>query len=63
MFKTNIRLDELTAIKLKAVAKRNHRSMNGQIQFIIEKYLDDYEKFNGNIKIEPEDELTDTDNN
>lgn len=63
MFKTNVRLDELTAIKLKAVAKRNHRSMNGQIEFIIEKFLDDYEKFNGNIKIEAEDDFTDQDHN
>jgi len=49
MYVTQMRLNEITAHKIKIIAKKNKRSMNNMIEFLIERYIDDYERINGEI--------------
>lgn len=49
MYITQMRLNEITAHKIKIIAKKNKRSMNNMIEFLIERYIDDYERINGEI--------------
>ena len=51
---TQLRIKEETYSKVKAIAENQQRSINQQINFIIEQFVKDYEKVNG--KIEPEAE-------
>lgn len=46
---TQLRLKDKPAEKIKKIAELNHRSFNGQIEFIIDMYIKDYEKVNGEI--------------
>lgn len=50
----SIRLDTEDKDKITIIAKRNKRTMNSQIEFIISNAIADYEKLNG--KIEKDDE-------
>lgn len=52
--RTQLRMDEKTARKVKEIANKNERSMNAQINFIIKQFINDYEKVNGKIETEQE---------
>lgn len=49
-----LRLDDILFDKLKVISDKNKRSLNKQIEFLVEECIDDYEKKNGPIKIENE---------
>ena len=49
--RTQLRMDETTAEKIKEIAKRTERSMNAQINYIIKQFLNEYEKVNGKIEL------------
>ena len=46
---TCLRLDETTYSKLKFLSEKENRSINNLAEFIIKKYIEDYEKNNGVI--------------
>lgn len=46
---TGLRIDEATYGKLKALSESEGRSLNNLAEFIIKKYISDYEKQNGEI--------------
>ena len=48
---TGLRLDETTYEKVKVISTMEHRSMNDLIEFIIQRYIEDYECKNGEIQI------------
>uniref|UniRef100_A0AAU8AV07 Arc-like DNA binding domain-containing protein n=1 Tax=Dulem virus 51 TaxID=3145762 RepID=A0AAU8AV07_9VIRU len=45
----SLRLLEEKKKQLEIIAKKNSRSLNKQIEFILNQYIDDYEKVNGPI--------------
>lgn len=49
-----LRLSEPTLSKVKMLAKINDRSLNGQIENILKKYVAEYELENGEIKVDLE---------
>ena len=51
MTATQIRLPDETIEKLKIIAKKQDRSLNAQMKSILERYIIDYEKVNGEIKL------------
>lgn len=52
---TGLRLDADILSKVKVIAKRNKRSLNSQIEFVVQEYVREYEKENGVIEIDPEE--------
>lgn len=46
---TGLRLEETTWEKISYLSKKNKRSLNSQIELLIEQYIEDYEKSNGPI--------------
>lgn len=46
---TGLRLDEPTYEKLKALATKERRSLNNLVEYVIQQYLEAYEKENGII--------------
>lgn len=52
MYETRIRIEQEYGDKLKVIAKREKRSLNGQIEYIIERFIDQYEKDNSSILTE-----------
>lgn len=48
----SIRLDKKIKDKINEIAKKNSRSMNGQIEFILKNAVTEYEKINGKIEVE-----------
>ena len=48
---SNIRVNEIAWEKLKEIAKKNKRSLNKEIEYLIDKAIEEYEKENGEIKI------------
>lgn len=46
---TGLRLDETTYSKLKFLSEKENRSINNLAEFVIKKYIEDYEKNNGEI--------------
>ena len=52
---TGLRLNEPIYEKLKFLSAREHRSLNNLIEFIVQQYVDDYEKSNGIISIPNEE--------
>lgn len=46
---TGLRLEESTYYKLRALSESECRSLNNLVEYIIQKYLDDYEAKNGTI--------------
>ncbi|MCM1112182.1 MAG: hypothetical protein NC399_02890 [Muribaculum sp.] len=50
---TGLRIDETTYGKLKTLSETENRSLNNLVEFIIKKYLSDYEKESGTIPIAP----------
>lgn len=47
-----LRVDETAFEKLKIISSSNHRSVNSQIEALIEQCISDYEKEHGTIQIE-----------
>lgn len=45
-----LRLEEKSYQKIKSIAKKQSRSVNKQIEFIISQFLTDYERVNGKIE-------------
>lgn len=52
---TGLRLDETTYSKLKYLSVEENRSLNNLAEYILKKYLDDYEKVNGSIPYQIEE--------
>lgn len=50
---TGLRIDEETYGKLKTISEAENRSLNNLVEFIIKKYLSDYEKQNGSVHPTP----------
>lgn len=46
-----LRVDEIAFEKLRIISNANHRSVNSQIEALIEHCISDYEKENGKISI------------
>ncbi len=46
-----LRLEEKNFDKIKFIADKNKRSIAMQIEYLIEKHIEEYEKTNGSIKI------------
>lgn len=51
---TCIRLEPETLYKISYVAKKNLRSMNGQIEYLVQECVKAYESQNGEIPIDPD---------
>lgn len=49
-----LRVPNVLLKKIKYISVRNERSANQEIRYILTKYTQDYEKKNGEIKIEGE---------
>lgn len=52
---TGLRLDETTYNKLKFLAIIDNRSINNFVEYIIKKYLTEYESEHGVIPLQPEE--------
>lgn len=52
---TGLRLNETTYEKVKVISIREQRSMNSFIEFVIQRYIEDYECKNEEIAIPLED--------
>lgn len=48
----NLRLDEETMTKIRAIAEREDRPLSKQFERIIKSYLEEYEKQNGSVNID-----------
>ena len=49
---TNFRIDEVVYKKTKAIAKKENRSINSQLEYFVMKQVEEYEKTHGEIIIE-----------
>ena len=54
---TGIRFTEEMLTKAAYIAKQNHRSLNGQLEFITQKCIEEYETENGTIQLSDEDKF------
>ena len=52
---TGLRLSESAYNKLRVVAAQEARSLNNLIEYVLQKFLDEYEAENGSITIPSED--------
>ncbi|MCX7843364.1 MAG: Arc family DNA-binding protein [Clostridia bacterium] len=50
-----LRLQDENFDKIKVIAEKSKRSIAMQIEYVIEKYIEDYEKENGTITIPSDD--------
>ena len=50
----NIRLNDDFHSKIKHISEVEYRSLNNQIEFILQKYIKEYERDNGEIELEEE---------
>ena len=48
----SIRLESEDKKKIASIAKKNKRTLNSQIEFIVSNAINDYEKVNGKIEVE-----------
>lgn len=48
----SLRLEPQNMAKLRVTAKKNGRSVNKEIEIIVQQYLEKYEQENGPIKVE-----------
>lgn len=49
---TGIRFQEDLLAKITFIAKKNHRSLNGQLEYLSKKCIEEYENENGKIEID-----------
>ncbi len=54
---TGLRLGEATYDKLRVLSTREARSLNNLIEYVLQRYLEDYEAKNGTIQIPNEDKF------
>ncbi len=54
---TGIRFTEDTLLKISYIAKKNHRSLNAQLEFLAQNCIDEFEASNSEIPISEEDRL------
>lgn len=52
----NLRISEEMSDKLTIIAQQEERSKNKQIEYILKKYIQQYEAENGTIEVNQEDE-------
>ena len=52
---TGLRLEEDNHIKISKIAKINRRSLNAQIELLVEQCISQFEKENGKIEIKEEE--------
>jgi hypothetical protein len=52
---TGIRFEEEMLLKITYIAKDNRRSLNAQLEFLVQKCIEKYELDNGTIQINEED--------
>lgn len=52
---SGFRFDEETLKKISYIAKRNKRSLNGQVEFLVQQCIETYEKENGPIVLQNSD--------
>ena len=52
---TGLRLNETIYEKVKGISTREQRSMNNFIEFVVQRYIEEYERKNGEIEIPLED--------
>lgn len=50
----SVRLEAEDKAKITIIAKRNKRTLNSQIEYIVSNAISDYEKVNGKINIKEE---------
>ncbi len=48
---TGLRINETTYAKLKTLSVKENRSINNLVEYIIQQYLEDFEKNNGSIPL------------
>ena len=48
---TGVRFEPELLYKITQIAKRNKRSINAQIEFLVQEYIREYEKENGEIEL------------
>ena len=46
---TGLRLRQAALDKITAIAKREHRSLNAQLEHIVQRYVDEYERAYGEV--------------
>lgn len=49
---TGLRLEENVLRKITLIAKKEHRSLNAQLEFAAQKCIDEYEALHGSIHLE-----------
>ena len=52
---TGIRFSEVLLRKITYIARKNHRSLNAQLEHLTQMCVDDYEKTHGPIELPPEE--------
>ena len=48
---TTIRFTPEISAKIAIIAKKEHRSMNSMVEYLVEKFIAQYERENGEVKI------------
>ena len=52
---TGLRLSETAYAKLRVLSSREARSLNNLIEYVVQKYIDEYEAKNGTIVVSKEE--------
>lgn len=47
---TGLRLNEVLYEKVRAIAAREQRSLNNLVEYVMQKYVEDYERKNGTVQ-------------
>ena len=48
----SLRISEELIYKIKVIANKNKRSANKELEYVIEKYIAEYESLNGEIEVD-----------
>ena len=48
----SLRISEELIYKIKVIANRNKRSANKELEYVVEKYITEYESLNGEIEVD-----------
>ena len=52
---TGLRINENTYAKIRYLCTKEQRSLNNMIEYVLQQYVEQYEKENGTIPAEPND--------
>jgi len=55
---TTIRIEPEMLVKIAYIAKNNRRSLNGQLEFLVQKCIEEYEAENGVIPVTDEEKYS-----